>query len=353
MTARLEVDLTAFDANLAAARATIGPAELMVVVKDDAYRHGLEMICRRAWRDGVRWFGAFDVQNAAGVRAALGADARIFVWRAGTTSEIDDAVRQNLDIGVGDAAVLEDVAAAARTRGMRARVHLKIDSGLHRNGVRPENWSAFVDRAAELEVRGDITVAGVWSHIAEASDAEDDEARSVFDEAVDAARRAGLMPSVLHLAASAAAFARPEFRYDMVRIGAFCYGIRSAGGISEESLGVRPIASLRAPVHAVDHTVGVVRIGVGALDGLPSSLSGNMRVQTASGPRTVTAIGDQETTVEAWPDAVVGQMVTVYGSGASSATDLAEAIGTIGEEIALRVAPRVTRVYLDESGTTR
>ena len=59
------------------------------------------------------------------------------------------------------------------------RVHLKIDTGLHRNGVRPEEWGTFVSRAAGLEAEGVIDVEGVWSHIAEASDAEDDVARAV------------------------------------------------------------------------------------------------------------------------------------------------------------------------------
>ena len=159
----------------------------MLVVKDDAYAHGLVPIVRRAWRDGVRWFGAFDVSTGRAVREELGPDARIFVWVIGTPDEAAAAVAARLEVGVGDATLLEDVAGAATDAGATARVHLKVDSGLHRNGVRPEEWPAFVARARELERAGAIEVVGVWSHIAEASDADDDAARAVFEAAWDAA----------------------------------------------------------------------------------------------------------------------------------------------------------------------
>jgi alanine racemase len=224
-------------------------------------------------------------------------------------------------------------------------VHLKVDTGLHRNGVRLEDWGPFIQRAARLSDAGSIDVVGIWSHIAEASDHDDDEARTAFDTAVAQVHEAGLSPQVLHIAASAASFARSEFRYDMVRIGAFCYGIRPSGGPSETDLGIEPIASLEATVAAVDG--GTVTIDVGALDGLPSLLAGRVRVGTPSGPRRVMSM-DAAMVVESWPGAAVGDTVVVYGpgsSGESSATTLGEAIGTIGEEIAVRVSPLIAREY--------
>ena len=347
MTARLHVDLMALARNIARVRETVAPAELMLVVKDDAYGHGLDAVVHAAAAAGVTWFGAFDVRTGAAVRAAAGDDARIFAWIAASRADLDAAVSARIDLGVGDAALLEELADAAADAGATPRVHLKIDSGLHRNGVRPENWPAFVGRAAELQRAGVIDVVGVWSHIAEASDAEDDDARAVFEAALARAEAAGIHPSVRHLAASAASFARPEFRYDMVRVGAFCYGIRSAGGPSAGELGLEPIARLDADVTAV-HRDGV-RVGIGALSGLPTSLrGGRARVGTPAGGRRLEIVGDTHTLVEGWPDAAVGDSVTVFGPGTrgeGSSTDLAELIGTIGEEIAVRVSPLVPRVY--------
>lgn len=345
MTAVLSVDLDAFAKNLARVRRTVAPAALMLVVKDDAYGHGLAPIVGRAWAEGVTWFGAFDVPTGAAVRAQLGPDPRVFAFIAASDGDVVDAVAADLDIGVGDAALLERVAATADRAGTRARVHLKIDTGLHRNGIRPEEWRGFVARAAELSAAGALDVVGIWTHIAEASDQDDDDARAAFDTAVSQAREAGLSPDLLHLAASAASFARPAFRYDMVRVGAFCYGIRPADGPSERELGIRPIARLTASVITSDGDA--VTVDVGALDGLPSSLAGRIRVGTPAGPRRVRSI-DTVTVVESWPDAAPGDTVTVYGpgeSGESTATTLGEAIGTIGEEIALRVSPLVRREY--------
>ncbi|MFH8249899.1 alanine racemase [Microbacterium sp. B2969] len=340
MTAELRIDLDAFADNLAAIRNRVAPAAHMLVVKDDAYGHGLEAIVTRAWAEDVRWFGAFDVRTGSAVRAFLGAEARIFVWIVATAEEARAAVDADLDIGVGDAALLEDVAAASG----RGRVHLKIDTGLHRNGVRPEEWPGFVARAAELERDGALEVVGVWSHIAEASDAEDDAARTLFDAAVRQAQDAGLRPVLRHLAASAAGFARPEFRYDLVRIGAFAYGIRPAGGPGEAELGIRPVSTLAAHVARVDGED--VTIDVGGLDGLPSTLAGRLEVGTIQGSRAVRVIGLSESTVAGWSTAQVGDEVLVLGAGApASVTDAAERIGTIGEEIALRFSPGMPRVY--------
>ncbi len=346
MTPRLVVDLGAFTDNVDAVRRTVHPAELMLVVKDDAYGHGLEHIVPAATAADVQRFVAYSVQTGLEARHWAGADARVLVLLAAEPGELDDALAAGLELGVGSERLLGAVVAAGARTGVRPVVHLKVDTGLHRNGVRPEDWAAFVARAAALQSDGELVVGGIWSHIAEASDADDDVARAAYDEACAIARAAGLTPSVRHLAASAAAFARPEFRYDLVRIGAFCYGIRPAGGPAEAALGIRPIASLRADVVEVEHDS--VRIGIGSLHGLPSTLGGRVEIATPGGRCSLLRVGAYESEVAPWPGAAVGDEVIVHGAApAQSATDLAEAIDTIGEEIALRVNPLVPRVYLE------
>jgi alanine racemase len=342
----LRIDLGVFAANLAAVRARVAPAELMLVVKDDAYGHGIERIVRRASAEGVRWFGSFDVREALRTRLIAGPAARIFSWLTVGRTEIADALSADIDLGVGDAGFLEDIASVARSADTVARVHLKIDTGLHRNGIRPEDWMSVLERARALGAEGVVRVVGVWSHIAEASDHEDDEARAVFDAAVAAAEAAGFPLEVRHLAASAASFARPEFRYDLVRVGAFCYGVRSAGGPGEAALGIRPIAALSARVtHVDDHAV---TLGLGSLHGLPSALAARARLSTAQGRLAVRHVSLTHTVIDAWPHAAVGDEVVVFGPDAASATDLAEAIGTVGEEILVRVSPLVPRITRGE-----
>ncbi|MGF3052464.1 alanine racemase [Microbacterium sp. YY-03] len=339
--AELVVDLDAFAANLATIRERVAPADHMLVVKDDAYAHGLAPIVTRAWQEGVRWIGALDVATGVRVRELLGADARIFAWMLQGAADIADAVAADLDCGIGTEALLEDVAAGSV--GTPVTVHLKIDTGLHRNGVRPERWRAFVERAHALEAAGAIHVRGIWSHIAETSDASDDEARAIFDWAVGEARAVGLTPTRMHLAASAASFARPDYRYDMVRIGAFAYGIRSTDGPSDAELGITPIATLEATVRHVSDDAVVIDAG---WNGLMTLAETNTAVQTPAGSRQIMSIKADVVTCEPWP-AQPGDRVALFGGSAlESATDIAERIGTIGEEIVLRVSPEIPRKYL-------
>ncbi|GAA2589117.1 alanine racemase [Microbacterium binotii] len=343
MSSVLHVDLDRLARNIAVVRARVTPAALMLVVKDDAYGHGVAQVVRRAVAEGIGWIGAFDVATALEVRRAAGQEARVFVWMIAGEGAIRSALDADLDLGVGDAALLEEVAEVARVRGLRARIHLKIDTGLHRNGIRPEEWTDAVSRVVALAREGVVELTGVWSHIAEASDEEDDLSRAAFEQAVAAVTAAGFDRPIRHLAASAASSARAEFRYDLVRVGAFCYGIRPAGGPADAELGIAPIGSWEAEVLSVDGDR--VRIDAGALDGLVSALAGRVDVTTPAGPRRLVAVDGVSAAVSGWNGASVGDVVRIYGADAASPTDLAEAIGTIGEEIALRVSPLVERRY--------
>ncbi|WP_309129797.1 alanine racemase [Microbacterium sp.] len=336
MSARLDISTEAFLGNLRAVTERTAPAELMLVTKDDAYGHGLEWAVPAALSAGVEWIGSYDVASALRVRA-IAPHARIFAWATSSGAEAAEAIEADLDLGVGTAEYLRLIVSEAERLKHRARVHLKIDTGLHRNGLRPEEWADAVATARRAEEAGVLRVTGVWSHLAEASDAEDDEAQRGFLAAVDELRDAGGTPRQLHLTASAASWWRPELRGTLCRIGAFCYGIRSADGSDLE--GIRPVASLSADV--VDVREDVVRIGIGALDGLPSILTG----ATIGNGARIRRVDGTWTELECWQGARRGEAVEVFGAGAVSATDLAERIDTVGEEILTRVSPLVPRRY--------
>ncbi len=348
MPARLEISTSIFRDNVRAVMGRVAPGEMMLVTKDDAYGHGLEWAVREAHAVGARWIGSYDVPSALRVRALL-PDVRIFAWETSSADEVAEAIRAGVDLGVGTAGYLRRVIAEAERTGRRALVHLKIDTGLHRNGIRPEDWADAVTEARRAEDAGLLHVAGVWSHLAEASDDEDDAARGEFAHAVDVLRDTGGTPEHLHLTASAASWARPELRGTLSRIGAFCYGIRSADGPELDS--IRPAASLRADI--VDVQDDRVRIDVGALDGLPSNLAGAVLGGAVLGsaalggpdaPRILHVDGTW-TDLSRWAGASAGDGVTVFGGDGPSATDLAERIDTVGEEILTRVSPLVPRRY--------
>lgn len=347
MTATLQIDLSAFDRNLATVRRTVAPAQVMMVVKNDAYAHGTEVLVHRALDQGIQWIGCLDLPTALHVRARTDAP-HVFAWLLAADDDLQRAVAERVDLGIGDLSVLEAVAGAAAAQGSAADVHLKIDTGLNRNGVRAEDWPAFVARARELQDAGRLRVVGVWSHISEASDDDDDDARDRFDEAVGAARSAGLQPEYRHLAASAAGFQRREFDYDLVRVGAFLYGIAPAGGPTAAELGLTPIASLRTHVQTVRD--GVAIVPVGSWSGLPSSAAGRVTVAVGGRPYPVRRIGPDWMELAAPRGGLsVGDEAIVFGAGDQgdlTSTQWAEAVDTIGEEVQVRVDPRIARVYL-------
>ena len=277
----------------------------MLVVKDDAYGHGLEPIVRRAWADGVRWFGAFDVQTGPPSATRSATTRGSSCGSPARDEEIRTAIALGLDIGVGDAELLEDVARSAARVRAPARVHLKIDSGLHRNGIRPEEWPAFVARAAALEsgrrARGGRHLEPHRRGLRRRGRCR---ARSSSTARRGRAERAGLRPAVRHLAASAAAFARPEFRHDLVRVGAFAYGIRPAGGPDEARARHPPHRHARGAGRRASTTTGV-HVAIGALHGLPSTLAGRVDGREPGGTAGAAARRRaRRAWSERWPEAL-------------------------------------------------
>ncbi|WP_435745080.1 alanine racemase [Microbacterium sp. PMB16] len=339
----LRISSDVLRSNIDAVRTRIAPSTLMMVLKDDAYGHGLSWAVETAVTAGVKLFGSYDVRTGLDARRiAGGGDVRVFAWATSSDAEIDEALVRNIELGVGSAEYLRRIISRASVLGVTARVHLKIDTGLHRNGILPEEWAEAVAEARAAERSGVLALDGVWSHISEASDADDDEAQAAFVEALRVADESGVAPAARHLTASAASWWRPELRGSVSRIGAFCYGIRSADGPELE--GIRPVATLVAAITDVVEGDGV--IGIGSFDGLPSTLA-DASVGTPAGARVLKRIDPVTSIIEGWPGMRIGDEVTLFGAGdhgESSATSLAERIDTVGEEILTRLSPRVRRV---------
>jgi len=338
----LRVDETVLRANIAAVTARVAPSELMMVLKDDGYGFGAVWAARVAADAGVSWFGTYDIPAAIELRRELGSGPRLFAWVTSADEEIDAALHADVDLGVGTLEYLHRVVARAGALGATARLHLKVDTGLHRNGLSAAEWDEGVTVALRAQERGRALLVGAWSHLAEASDAEDDAAQARFLAAVARAGELGAEVTHRHLTASAATWARPELRGSLVRVGAFCFGIRSADG--PDLPGIAPAASLVATVVAVDG--GEVVAGIGSFDGLPSILAGRVQVGTPGGARPLLAVEPDTVRVGAWDGAAVGDEVVLFGRGGTgeeTPTTLAEAIGTVGEEILCRLTAHVRR----------
>ncbi|HEU5485820.1 MAG TPA: alanine racemase, partial [Microlunatus sp.] len=226
-TASAVIDLDAFVANIETLRAHVAPTAVMVVVKADAYGHGMIECARVAREAGAEWLGVATPEEALALRAA-GDSGRVLVWLYGPHTDLTPVVSEQLDISAQSTEQITRIAAAAGRAERGARVHLKIDTGLSRNGATAEDWPAVCRAARHGEQVGALEVVGVWSHLAAA---DEPGATSVADQrgAYEIANRvaldAGLTPSVRHLSNSAGALLWPQARYDLVRIGIAAYGI--------------------------------------------------------------------------------------------------------------------------------
>ena len=190
------------------------------MVKSNGYGHGIAIAARAALDGGATWLGVYTPDEALGLRAA-GFDAPILVVGWSPPSTLDALVAGGVDISVLDADGIRAVTAAAA--GRRPRVHLKIDTGLHRLGALPESLDALV---VALRDAGDrVEVAGIFTHFA---DAADDPAFTItqhtrFLEAVEVLRPVA-PEAMLHTSGSAAILAHPAMHHDLVRAGIAFYG---------------------------------------------------------------------------------------------------------------------------------
>lgn len=351
MTAVATVDLAAYGANIRALRRRIGPSRLMAVVKADAYGHGLLPIARVAIDQGVDLIGVLDAASGLTLRRA-GIDSQLFAWLFGADEDYAPLVRARIDLGISRRDQLDRIASVSTT-DEPARVHLKIDTGLHRNGASEAEWPHLVQRTLDLAEQGLVRLDGAWTHIGEASEAEDSLAITRFRGALTVAEGLGASIPLRHLAASAAGFARQDARFDAVRIGAFTYGIAPGSGIGPVDLELRPVMTLTARVASVlrGASSSLATIDAGYLDGIPAGAANTVSaaVRGSAHPIVEVRAGSLDLSlVEHVGHVEIGDTVTFFGSGDAGEATLAQwadALGTIGEELVVRIPAEVPRVY--------
>jgi alanine racemase len=216
-----EIDVAALARNAEVIATLVRPATVMAMVKANGYGHGITIAARAALDGGASWLGVYTPQEALGLRAA-GFDAPILVVGWSPPATLDDLATSGVDVSVVDAEGIRAVAAAAAA-GRRPRVHLKIDTGLHRLGALPETLESLVDAMGDAGNR--VEVAGIFTHFA---DAGEDPGFTIaqhgrFLEAVEALRPVA-PDALLHTSGSAAILAHPAMHHDLVRAGIAFYG---------------------------------------------------------------------------------------------------------------------------------
>ncbi len=331
-------------------------ADVMAVVKADAYGHGLVESARAARAGGAAWLGVAQPDEALALRAA-GDEGRILAWLYGPEVPADALVSAGVDVSASSVPVLERIVAAARDSGRVARVHICVDTGLGREGVRPDGLGELLD-AAERGADA-VIVVGMWSHLAWADQPGHptiDAQAEVFRAALRVAEDRGVDLEVRHLANSAATLTRPDLHFDLVRPGIAVYGLPPVDDPEGEAFGLEPAMRVTASlalvkdvpagegvsygheyVTPVDTRLGLVTAGYA--DGIFRS-AGN-RAEVAIGGRRHRIAGRvcmDQVVLDLGADAPeqAGDTVVLIGPDGPTAREWADAAGTIDYEIVCR-----------------
>ncbi len=379
--AEVVVDLAAVRHNVSvlAGKAAASGAATMAVVKADGYGHGAVAVGRAALAAGASWLGVCTIAEALALRDG-GITAPVLSWLDLVSDDHLPGVAAGVDIGVASTRQLAAVRAAAITAGRPARVHLKIDTGLSRNGCPAADWPGLVTAAAKTEAEGLVQVVAVWSHLALADvpgHPSLDRQAARLDAAWRVATDAGLRP-IRHLANAAATLTRPDLHYDLVRPGIAVYGLDPIGP-PPSGFGLRPAMAFRTRVALVKRVPAgegvsyghewttpaattLALLPVGYADGVPRRLGGppsgvgGMRVLI--GGRRLPVVGRvcmDQMVVDCGDHPVAeGELAVLFGpgdDGEPTAHDWANALGTIHYEIVtgLRLG-RVSRTVVRDPG---
>ncbi|KQB87432.1 alanine racemase [Corynebacterium lowii] len=371
LTAR--IDLGAIAYNTREVARWVAPARLIAVVKADGYNHGAVEVARVALANGAQELGVATLAEAIELREA-GITAPILAWIWSPEQDISAAIHRGIRLAVPSrehARVLIDAARTAQEAGQGgvdkpAEATIKVETGMHRSGVDPEDWAEVFDLLRDCPF---IQVTGLMSHLACADEPEDpatDEQAARFEQAIALARERGLEVPVNHLCNSPGALTRPDLHHEMVRVGVALYGLEP---VAERDHGLIPAMSwvgrvlLVKPVRAGEaasygltwcapHDGFLAVIPAGYADGLPRYCQGHVEVTVDNRrypqvgrvcmDQFLVWLGTNEHGVSAGDEAVI------FGQGGMSATELAQRVGTINYEVVCGPRRRTQRVYVQE-----
>lgn len=366
---RALVSLAAFRNNLRAVRGLVGRrVKIMAVVKANAYGHGMVAMAREAVAWGVDYLAVARVDEGLALRAA-GIDAPTLVFEVVPQELLPGAVGAALDLTAVSVEQARMVGEAALQGGKKARVHVKVDTGMGRLGM---GYAAAASNVETIAGLPGLELTGVYSHFATAEETDQSFARMQivrFTMVVQELARRGVAVPLRHMAGSGAIMTFPEAQFDMVRPGIMLYGYAPRRGMpgGEKLVPVLSLVSHISMLKRVEpntsisygrryvartHTrIATVPIGYG--DGYSRLLTGRAEVLIHGKrfPVAGTICMDHLMVDLGNVDAITaGEAVTLIGREgdlAVTAWDIAEKLGTIPYEVTCMIAERVPRVHVE------
>ena len=354
--------------NVAIVAQRTAPVQVWAVVKANGYGHGSVPVAQAALAGGATGLCVAIVDEGVALRRA-GITAPILLLSEQPPELADLIVGYQLTPTVTTTRGAAVLAASAAAADQTIKVHIKVDTGMHRVGVAPNETVSLASFVSSYE---SLTIEGVYTHFAVADDPShvaNASQLSAFNAVLDDLSSRGINPPLVHAANSAAALANEPSRFTMVRLGIAMYGLRPGAGVADLCAGVIPAMSLKARVSAVRWveageavSYGLVRpltkgsliatVPIGYADGVPRALGRtNIQVLLNGVPRTIAGtITMDQLMIDCESDSsvMVGDEVVLIGKQGDhsvTADDWAEALGTIGYEIVCGISPRIFRRY--------
>jgi alanine racemase len=363
----LLINLDAIASNLHTMRAHAGGVKVCGVVKANAYGHGMIPVAKRLEAEGVDYLGVADIGEALELRKA-GIKVPVLAWLHAWDEDFAAAVAHNIDLGISTISQLDHAAKAASVAGTKARVHIKVDTGLSRNGVTLAGLSDLLRSAQDLIAQGSIEVIGIFSHLSSTNEESDRVQIGRFEQALALAAEYGIEPELRHLTASDGSLSYPDARYDMVRIGVALYGLSPFSDNGASDYGLIPAMTATAKVVQVKGVpagegvsygylyrtaaaTNLALVPVGYAEGLPRLATGSAKIWVNGETHDLAAriAMDQFVLDIGEHEVAAGDTVVIFGDpalGYPSADDLAEAAQTINYEIVTRMGGRFERHYI-------
>jgi alanine racemase len=372
-----EISLQAILHNLRAIRKQVGAQrKILAVVKSNAYGLGAVPVAKALQKAGTEWFGVTCANEGVELREA-GIRKRILILTGFWPGEEKRLIQNNLTptvTRVDDLGHLERSAKAAGGKS-RLRFHLKINTGMNRLGISADEVECFARKLAGCK---HIELEGTFTHFASAEDftaRQTNEQEKIFLGSLDRLRALGVSPGIVHMANSGAICARPSTWADMVRPGAILYGYYQSFDPPQKKqevmgqVALQPCLSLRARIISlrnvpVGEGVGyaarfvtkrpsrIAVINAGYADGVVRALT-NRGWALVRGRRAplVGTISMDLTTLDLTdvPEAVLGDVVTIYGKDGDASIEVSEVaheIGTVTSDLLCALGRRVPKFYV-------
>ena len=347
----IQVDLAAIRHNYQLLKQTVAPSKVMVVVKANAYGHGMLEVARALEEAGVDALGVADMHEALTLRRE-GIKSRILAWLL-QPEDLDIAGDFGIEVGISTFGQLKKATA-------KNILHIKVDTGLSRNGFSEADWQELVS-----QLKGKDNVVGVFSHLSNTSEVEDSKQHEKFETFLSIAESEGVTFSERHLSASAGAISYPHMRYDMVRSGIAVYGLnpfedriaeldlRPAMRVTAELINCKQIPKGQGVSYGYryktekDTTLGLVPFGYA--EGMPRISAGHKVQISGKLYPVVGRVAMDQFVVDLGGDSYpVGEEVVIFGyAGEPSAEELGASAQTINYEIVTRIGGRANRVYIN------